>query len=443
MDIGKRDRDNRDSYTETVGDFGAENRDLANENRDFMEWIWGSNSCIKKERNALFELKKYIISLSEDGESNDHLTTWANDTKSDCCMWKGLKCDATSGRVIQLSISLLSSKSRLSAFSSLFDDVEGYRSLRKLRNLKTLNLSSNYFNNSIFPFLSAATSLTTLSLRYNDMDGSFPVKELRDLMNLEVLNLSGNRFNGSIPIQEFSYMRKLKALSLSGNEVSGSIELQGVCKLKHIEELDLSSNKLVGQFPLCITSLTGLRVLDLSSNNLIASSHLFLEVKISVECYFTGKLQFGEDVIPKSFSGLKNVESLDLSFNRLQGRIPPQLTDLSSLVVFNVSFNNLSGVIPEGRQFNTFDTQSYLGNPFLCGQANKISCNGNIFQEPDNGVEADESTTIDMESFYWSFAAAYVTILLGLLASLSFDSPWSRVWFYNVDVFVHKVRKLL
>lgn len=39
-----------------------------------------------------------------------------------------------------------------------------------------MDLSSNEFNNSIFPFLNAATSLTTLFLGFNKMDGPFPVK---------------------------------------------------------------------------------------------------------------------------------------------------------------------------------------------------------------------------------------------------------------------------
>lgn len=147
-------------------------------------------------------------------------------------------------------------------------------------------------------------------------------------------------------------------------------------------------------------------------------------------------------VIPESFSGLKNVESLDLSSNRLQGWIPSQLAELSSLEVFNVSLNNLSGSIPQGRQFNTFDSQSFLGNPFLCGQQTNTSCGGNSIHPPDNVVK-DQQGTIDMISFYWSLAAAYVTILLGLFSSLTFDSPWSRFWFYLVDVFIHKMRKLL
>lgn len=50
----------------------------------------------------------------------------------------------------------------------------GYKSLRKLRNLEIMDLSYNRFNNSILPFLNAATSLTSLSLENNDMEGPFP-----------------------------------------------------------------------------------------------------------------------------------------------------------------------------------------------------------------------------------------------------------------------------
>lgn len=148
-------------------------------------------------------------------------------------------------------------------------------------------------------------------------------------------------------------------------------------------------------------------------------------------------------MVPATFSGIRNLESLDLSFNRLHGRIPPQLTELNSLAVFNVSYNNLSGAIPQGKQFNTFETLSYLGNLLLCGQPTNTICNNVTSPESDNELVKDDDGQVDMVSFYWSSAATYVTILIGLFASLSFDSLWSRFWFYIVEVFINKVRNLL
>ncbi|KAG2252940.1 hypothetical protein Bca52824_083076 [Brassica carinata] len=933
--------------------------------------LHGYKSCVEKERKALLELKKYIISITEEVESDSVLPTWTYNTESDCCRWEGVKCNRTSKRVTEIAFGTLNLKKNSllnlsllhpfedvrslslspndfhNQFSGLFDDIEGYNSLRRLRNLEILDLSSNRFSNSIFPFINSATSLKTLFLGHNNFDDHLPVKELKDLINLEKLDLSRNEFGGALPVQELSSLRKLKSLNLSynsfyapmgsqgykslgrlrnleildlqinnlddnifpflsaarslktlflrlnnldcpfpakelkvltnlelldlcENKFNCPIPIRGICEMKNIQELDLSGNKLVGQFPLCLTSLSGLRVLDLSSNqmtgnvpfsfsnleslkylslvennfegifslgslanlselrvfklgskskslqvesesswkpkfqmsvielsscNLVKVPHfllhqndlshvdlsdnkisgffpqwllenntklevlflqqnsftrfllpksahklplldvsfnefnhlfpeniswafphlmymklahngfqgnllsflgdmkniMFLDIshnsfhgevsgrffkgcysmlfltlshnKLSGEVfpesvkftplkelsmdnanmlegeipiifnmsslqlldlstnmleggipshinsrspvilllqnnnlsgeipdtllapktpifillrgnriqlldlannrlngsiptcfsnkyfsyggydtlndyeygsssagsfffsyfspqkdfgvkqmygiyfkslivlspfilrseptilikiqfatkhrydsYMGGNLQllFGMDLaenelsgeipvelgglleiqglnlshnnltgmIPESFSGLKNIESLDLSFNRLQGRIPQELTELSSLAVFNVSFNNLSGVIPQGKQFNTFETNSFLGNPLLCGQQINRSCYNSNFQVPDNEGKDDESQ-IDMVSFYWSSAAAYVTVLIGLLASLSFDSPWSRFWFYIVEVFIYKAKKNL
>ncbi|CAL9240624.1 unnamed protein product [Arabidopsis halleri] len=187
-------------------------------------------SCNQKERNALLELKKSLLSRSREGHFHYVLPTWTNDIKSDCCQWKGVECNRTSGRVIKLSF--------------------GYKSLRRLRNLEILDLSWNELNKSRFPFLNAATSLTTLFLGPNWMNGPLRVKELRDLTNLELLDLSGNGINGSIPIHELTFLRKLTVLDLNDNEISGSMGLQEFTALRKLKALGLSGNKFSGSFEL-------------------------------------------------------------------------------------------------------------------------------------------------------------------------------------------------
>lgn len=50
----------------------------------------------------------------------------------------------------------------------------GYKSFGRLEKLITIDFSHNMFDNNIVPFLSAATSLRTLYLDSNYMEGVFP-----------------------------------------------------------------------------------------------------------------------------------------------------------------------------------------------------------------------------------------------------------------------------
>ncbi|CAA7032895.1 unnamed protein product [Microthlaspi erraticum] len=333
--------------------------------------LHGYKICIEKERKALLELKNYMVSRSFD--QDQVLPTWTNDTKSNCCQWKGVECKSTSGRVTGiafgrlysgesslLNLSLLhpfeevrslnmSGQKYVNLFNGFFDDVEGYKSLSRLKNLEILDLSSNEFNNSIFPFLNAATSLTTLSLRGNHMDGPFQAKELKDLTNLELLDLSRNTFNGTV--HEFTHLKKLKALDLSYNEFSGSMQLQElknwtnlevlglgwnrlsgpievVCEMKNLQELDLSGNQFVGQLPLCLGSLKKLQITTSQAYSL--SVHSPTSQSSSLE------------KIPSFLMYQKSLRLVDLSSNILSGHIPTWLlannTELEVLQLQNNSF---------------------------------------------------------------------------------------------------------
>ena len=79
---------------------------------------------------------------------------------------------------------------------------------------------------------------------------------------------------------------------------------------------------------------------------------------------------------------MTNLEWLDLSFNKLSGEIPKQLAELPWLEVFNLSYNQLTGCIPLGKQFNTFNKDSYIKNLGLGGFPLSRTCNNETKQPP-------------------------------------------------------------
>ncbi|KAG7588356.1 Leucine-rich repeat [Arabidopsis suecica] len=295
----------------------------------FAAWVMvvslqmhGYRSCIEKERKGLLDLKAYV--------NQEYSYDWSNDTKSDCCRWERVECDRTSGLVIGLFLNQTFSdpiRINLSLFhpfeelqslnlydfgcTGWFDDIHGYKSLGKLKKLEILDIGNNKVNNIILPFLNAASSLKTLILHGNNMEGNFPMKELKDLRNLELLDLSGNFLIGPVP--GLAVLHKLHALDLSDNTFSGSLGREGLCQLKNLQELDLSQNEFIGPFPQCFSSLTKLQVLDMSSNQ------------------FNGTL-------PSVISNLDSLEYLSLSDNKFEGFFSFDLiANLSKLKVFKLS----------------------------------------------------------------------------------------------------------
>ncbi|CAN6990179.1 unnamed protein product [Brassica rapa subsp. trilocularis] len=163
--------------------------------------------------------------------------------------------------------------------SSWFDNIHGYKSLGKLKKLEILDLSHNFVNNSVF--LNAASPLKTLILHGNNN-----MKELKDLRNLKLLDLSGNMLSGPLP---------------------------GLCQLKNLRELDLSRNEVIGRLPQCFSSLTKLEVLDISSNKFSGTS-------------------------PSLISNLSSLQYLSLSDNEFEGVFSVELiANLSKLKVFKLS----------------------------------------------------------------------------------------------------------
>ncbi|KAK3423615.1 hypothetical protein EUGRSUZ_F00285 [Eucalyptus grandis] len=330
-----------------------------------------------------------------------------------------LICNATELRVLDLSNNslmgtlpecLMSFSKNLSVLNLRMNMIHGVipRKFAKNNKLRTIDLSWNQFEGTLPRSLLHCENLEVLDVGNNRMKDTFP-DWLGTLPKLQVLVLRFNMFHGFVSSpREARSVSKLRIFDLSNNNLSGPLPVSYIMKLttmmyqdkrqgkpqymgdanyqdsvmvsmKGLEirlvkiltvftSIDLSSNHFGGELPVYIGNLKSLKGLNFSHNNL------------------TG-------YIPLSIGNLTELEWLDLSSNKFIGSIPQELADLTSLAFLNLSENQLIEPIPQGRQFNTFKSDSFAMNPRLCGFPLPETCTNNpqeiplvtILQENDIG----------------------------------------------------------
>ncbi|CAA7409273.1 unnamed protein product [Spirodela intermedia] len=137
--------------------------------------------------------------------------------------------------------------------------------------------------------------------------------------------------------------------------------------------------------------------------------------------------------IPASLGDMDDLESLDLSHNDLSGEIPRELVRLHFISSFSVAFNNLSGVIPYEKQFSSFSRKSYEGNQGLCGLPLEIDCPADRQETREIGAGKDKSARLEDGMFY-SFLAMSVGLgFWGFLGMLLLNRRWRMRYFNAID----------
>ncbi|XP_022883538.1 brassinosteroid LRR receptor kinase BRI1-like [Olea europaea var. sylvestris] len=345
-------------------------------------------------------------------------------------------------------------------------DLEGPISeeICNLDNLSLLDLSENKLCGSI-PYCFNPSRIHHVYLSNNQLEGELTYA-FYNSSSLVSLDLRYNKFIGNIP-QSIGNLSHLSIILLSNNHFEGTIPPQ-FCEMDQLSMIDLSFNFLSRQIPHCFGNLT-LEVTEEKSGwveEVFTSSlqtllsymdEVELEMARHVFSLETGFFRLNDVPITAKFitkrssytykgSILNYMSGIDLSSNKLHGKIPDGLGNLSGriptdliklnvLAIFRVAHNNLAGMIPEKAQFGTFDEGRYQGNPYLCGRPlpNDCTSTGSTPVLPTADDENEECSLMDMEFFYISFIISYLSVVFCIATVLFINSHWRRACFHLIE----------
>ncbi|GJN37402.1 hypothetical protein PR202_gb26353 [Eleusine coracana subsp. coracana] len=320
--------------------------------------------CLPRDGSALLRLKRsFIISSS----SIIAFRSWRAGT--DCCSWVGVRCSDADGRVTSIHLGDRGLKSggldpalfdltSLEYLNLAFNDFNwsqlpssGFERLIKLTHV---NLSSCSFDGQVPVAIGRLTNLVSvdLSTRFEVSRNNLPGEHLSSFCggtSIRLLDLSYNNFKGSIPSCLVKNVNELQSLDLKGNQFRGEFpdSFKDGCSL---EALDLSGNCIEGQLPRSLVACKNLEILDAAKNQII-------------------------DTFPCWMSTLHKLEILVLKSNKFFGQVAQFLAEekvvcaFPSATIIDISSNNFTGILPQDEWFKNLRSMTVRdpNMPFTMG----------------------------------------------------------------------------
>ena len=217
------------------------------------------------------------------------------------------------------------------------------------QDLNVLALGANSFTGKIPTSLYNLSMLQVFSLGTNFLEGRLPSEFGLYFPQLQLLEIAENRLTGPIPLS-LSNLSMLEEINLSSNEFNGKFEFDG-SNMQNLSKLFLFSNHLGNGdlddlgFLNTLTNNTSFKVLNMNDNRFggiipdsignLSATTIWLDLRANL---ISGRIPFG-------FGNLLNLRSLLLSYNRIIGAIPADISHIPGLQLLDLSRNQLSGNI--------------------------------------------------------------------------------------------------
>nr|GMD18733.1 receptor-like kinase TMK4 [Ipomoea batatas] len=285
-----------------------------------------------------------------------------------------------------------------------------------LGNVRSINLSSMAVSGRLPPDFNGLSSLKFLSLQNNRLSG--PIPSFSNLNSLEDLNLDDNKFTSVSP-NFLSGLTSVKTININDIPTLSPWKFPTeITESPVLVSFSCSRCNLHGEIPDLFGSISGLRILRLSYNNLTGTLPPSLEKSGIQELALNNQLlglSGGIEVIGK----MEHLTAVRLHVNRFTGPIP-DLSRCHFLSEVILRDNLLTGVIPD-----SFTSLSKLS---------VVSLQNNKFQGPmpnfQKGVQVTLGTTNNfcVPATVAGTCSVQVNILLEVAKDLEYPMVLADSW---------------
>ncbi|XP_054819956.1 receptor-like protein EIX2 [Prosopis cineraria] len=335
-----------------------------------------------------------LLSIFKEGvvDPLNRLSSW--NTEEDCCLWEGVQCDITTGRVTDLSLSDRGLQGEINLCLLQIQFLKylnfSYNHFKTVstspcqvsqspthrfhnRSLATVSTQQENFSATIhyldfsynydlvindLHWLSQISSLKYLDLSAVDIGSEAKwLQHMGMLPLLSVLRLSGCRLR-HFPSLNYVNFTSLVTLDLSDNHINSMLPASFFNVTKDISVLDLGWNNFYGHIPIALFKLPYLKRLSLRYNQLRGSLPDWLDRHEHLQ-YFDISENLISGPIPSCFGNLSSLVFLDLSRNQLSGNLPISFGQVHNLKYLIIRGNSFMGVLAE-KNFANLSRLTYL-----------------------------------------------------------------------------------